>query len=140
MAYAGAIILTPLLIWALARAFPARRALFGHTAETALYSRLETGSHVVAIVAIWAAVFIAILHRVPNTFWLIGYGVGWIVIAPVTFIALCTLPRGIRVWTAFWSFHAQKHGIGLWFLAPLYALLFVLGIVSTVMLFANQNT
>jgi hypothetical protein len=140
LAYAGAITLTPLLMWALARAFPPRRPVGAHIAGTAWYSRVETASQIVAIVAIWVALLFAIRQRVPNTFWLLGYGLGWIVIAPVTFIALCTLPRGITAWTAFWRFHEQKHGISLRFLVPLYALLFVLGIASTVILFAHRNT
>ena len=112
LAYAGAVTLTPPVVWALASAFPGRGARLDAHDDTR-YGRLERSSQLVAIVAVWTALFFAISRGVPNTPWLLGYALGWLVIAPITLIALATLPRGVAVWAEFWRFHERRHRISL---------------------------
>ena len=104
------------------------------------HSRVEMWAGVAAIAGAWAAIIVGVAVRLPNSFWLVGYGLGWLVIAPLSVIAACRLPQGVGAWSEFWTFHEQKDRVSLRLLAPLYTLCAALGIVSTAVLFSHANT
>ncbi len=139
LAYGGAIALTPLLMRILARAFPAPVTEATPPADARRYSRIEMVSGIVAIVAAWAAIFSGIALRFPNSFWLLGYIFGWVTLSPLAVIAACTLPHGVDSWREFWRFHEQAHRISVRFFGPVYVVLSVIGIISTIVLYAHRN-
>ena len=57
--------------------------------------------------------------------------------AAMLFIAAFTLPHGLSCWREFWRFHERRYHITLRFLAPLYAALCALGLVSTAVLMSR---
>lgn len=66
----------------------------------------------------------------PHDPWPAGLGFGLMVILPVTFISLVTLPRGIRRYGEFWRFYELKYKVSLKSIFILYLLLGLLGVVS----------
>jgi hypothetical protein len=92
---------------------------------------LEFSSQVFAIAAGIAAVCFLVALRPANTPWLVGVIFGWLVLAPVLLISLFTLPRGISRWREFWRFYELRYKISLRFLTPFYAMLCLLGVIST---------
>ena len=66
----------------------------------------------------------------PHNPWPVGLGFGVMVILPVTFIALFTLPKGAGRFAEFWRFYELKYGIGLKGIAVVYVLFALLGLVS----------
>jgi hypothetical protein len=75
--------------------------------------------------------FILQIHR--NLFWLVGTMFGWL-IPPVVFIAIRTLPEGFSCWREFWRFYELESQTSLQLIVPIYALLALIGMVSTVVL------
>jgi len=76
--------------------------------------------------------FILQIHR--NTLWLVGTMFAWLIIPPVVFIALRTLSKGFSCWREFWRFYELEYQTSLRFIVPIYALLVLIGMVSTVVL------
>ncbi|MBA3353207.1 MAG: hypothetical protein H0U23_12455 [Blastocatellia bacterium] len=139
LTYGATLVVTPLLLWALARAFPARQTFSAENhAIRSRHQSTETWSAIFGIVAAWLALAVMLAARVGNTPWLVGVILGWVVLAPVMFIAARTLPRGVPYWREFWRFHETHSGIDLRLLAPVYAFMSLLGIVSTFVLVARQ--
>jgi hypothetical protein len=129
---AASAFLAPLLARALSRAFPPQRPAWDqYEALRTHYNALEFSSQLVAVAAGISSVCFLIAVRPANTPWLIGVVFGWLVLAPVLLIALFTLPRGISRWREFWRFYELRYKISLRFLAPLYAMLCFVGIIST---------
>ena len=133
-----AVIVTPLAIRALGRAVPPTPSNALHFESLrAEYRSLELWSRVAAVVGmISAAAWVFI--RVDNTPWLLGVIFGWLVLAPVLFVAISTLPRGVSHWRDFWRFYELSYGISLRLLVPVYAFLCALGIVSTAVILSRQ--
>ena len=139
MTYGATVVLTPLLLWMLARAFPARESSSLELQPLrARHKATQTWATVFAIVDVWAALFVMIFVHVGNTPWLVGVVLGSLVLVPVVVIAIRTLPRGLAEWQEFWRFHELHHRISLTLLAPLYAAIGLLGIVSTFVIITRQ--
>ncbi len=134
--YGATLILTPLLLWLLARVFPPRN--ISAAGLSARHAATEGWSVICGIVAVWAALALMLVSRVHNSPWLVGVLLGWLVLAPILFIALRTLPRGLSEWQAFWRFHESRHGISIRVLAAAYAFLSLLGLASTFMIASHQ--
>ncbi|WP_444916858.1 hypothetical protein [Microbulbifer sp. JMSA003] len=62
--------------------------------------------------------------------WLVGLGFGLMIILPVLFISLATLPRGISRFYEFWRFYELHYKIGLKGIMAVYIPLMALGLVS----------
>jgi hypothetical protein len=128
-------------MWALSRAFPPSSISSADYARLEdRHSRVEMWAGVAAIAGAWAAISVGLAVRLPNSFWLVGYVLGWLVIVPVAVIASCRLSQGVGAWSEFWTFHEQKHRVSLRLLVPLYTLCVVVGIVSTAVLFSHAHT
>jgi hypothetical protein len=135
----AAMVLTPIIMRALARKFPARSGDPGeYESLRQQYRWLELGSQLAALGGIIGAIGLLILSHVGNTPWIIGVGFGWLVLAPILVIAAFTLPRGVARWREFWRFYELTYHISLRFLAPIYVALCALGIVSTLALLSRQ--
>jgi hypothetical protein len=131
--------LTPVIMRALARKFPARSGDPGECESLRRqYRRLELGSQLAALAGIIGLIALLILFHVGNTPWIVGAGFGWLVLAPVLLIAAFTLPRGVARWRDFWRFYELTYHVSLRFLAPLYVALCALGIVSTLALLSRS--
>jgi len=85
-----------------------------------------------------AALWFVIALRPGNTLWLVGIIFGWLVLAPLLLVAVCTLPRGLSRWHEFWQFYEMHYQISLRFLAPVYIFVGSLGLVSTAVLLFRQ--
>jgi lysylphosphatidylglycerol synthetase-like protein (DUF2156 family) len=131
-------ILTPIVMRALARKFPARVA--GPDEYQLLrphYRWLELASQLAALVGVVGSVVLLISLHVGNTPWLVGAAFGWAVLTPVLLIAVSTLPRGITYWREFWRFYELTYQTSLRFLVPIYVALCALAIISTSVLFSR---
>ena len=129
---AAAALLTPLLMRAASRAFPPRfSTVASYHVLQPRYKAIALWSELFAAIGGVAAVCFLLALRPSNTPWLVGVVFGWLVLLPVLFIAVCTLPRGISRWREFWQYYELHYQIGLRFVTPVYALLCVLGIIST---------
>jgi hypothetical protein len=73
-----------------------------------------------------------ILWKLPNNPWLIGAFFGWMVLIPVMIVFISTIPRGRVVWKDYWRYYELKNRLSLRFVTPVYVLLCILGIVSTI--------
>lgn len=62
--------------------------------------------------------------------WLVGLGFGLMVILPVLFISLVTLPYGLARFYEFWRFYELKYKIGIKGIMVVYIPIMVLGVVS----------
>lgn len=62
--------------------------------------------------------------------WAVGLGFGLMIILPVLFVTLVTLPFGIGRFLEFWRFYELKYKIGIRGIMVLYIPLMVLGVVS----------
>jgi lysylphosphatidylglycerol synthetase-like protein (DUF2156 family) len=134
----AAMILTPIIVRALARNFPVRAASPGeYQALRPHYRWLEIASQVAALFGIVGSVMLLIALHVGNTPWLLGAAFGWAVITPVLLIAVLTLPRGITQWREFWRFYELTYQTSLRFLAPVFVLFGALGVISTAVLLSR---
>jgi hypothetical protein len=95
------------------------------------YKAIELWSELFAALGGVAAVCFLLALRPGNSPWLVGVVFGWLVLIPLLFIALCTIPRGVSRWREFWQYYELYHQISLRFLIPLLAFLCLIGIVST---------
>ena len=139
LAAGAAVALTPILVRAISKSFPPRPARIGDfDALRTRYRTIEGWSQVIAIFAAWGAIAFMLWMRVGNTFWLIGVLFGWLVLAPVIFIAVCTLPKGLFCWSEFWRYYELRYQVSLALIGPLYAALCLLGVVSTIVILARQ--
>jgi hypothetical protein len=135
----AAMILTPIIMHALARRFPASAANPGeYDALRPQFRWLELASQLAALVGIIGSFTLLIVLRAANTPWMLGVAFGWAVLTPVLLIALFTLPRGVTCWREFWRFYELTYETSLRFFAPLYTALCVLGIISTAVLFSRR--
>jgi len=92
----AALILTPVIIRALARKFPARAASPGeYELLRPHYRWLDLASQVAALVGIVGSVLLLISLHVGNTPWLVGAAFGCAVLTPLLLIAVVTSPRGV---------------------------------------------
>jgi len=133
-----ALIVTPLAVRALGRAVPPAPGNALHLESLrAQYRSLELWSQVAAVVGMIGAAA-SLFIRAGDTPWLLGVIFGWLVLAPVLFVAISTLPRGVSHWRGFWRFYELSYGISLRLLVPVYALLCALGIVSTAVILSRQ--
>src|SRR5436305_1259943 len=97
---AASALLTPLLMRAASRAFPPRRAaIASYDVLRPRYKPLELWSQLFAAIGGVGALCFLLFFRPSNTPWLVGVIFGWLVLVPLLFIAVCTLPRG-KVHTA----------------------------------------
>lgn len=136
---AASAFLTPLLMRALAVAFPPRGPQSNdHQGLRSRYNTIELWSQFFAVLGGVAAVWFVIALRRGNTPWHVGVIFGWLVLTPLLFIAVCTLPRGVSRWNEFWRFYELRYRITLRLLAPVYTFLALLGVVSTVVLLFRQ--
>src|SRR5436309_15343367 len=130
---AASALLTPLLMRAASRAFPPRRAaIASYDVLRPRYKPLELWSQLFAAIGGVGALCFLLFFRPSNTPWLVGVIFGWLVLVPLLFIAVCTLPRGISRWREFWQYYELHYQISLRFVTPVYALLCLLGVISTV--------
>ena len=133
-----ATVLTPIILHALGRALPPRRGdAPEYNSLSHRYRLLELWSQLAALVGIVGAVTFLILLRVGNTPWIVGLVLGWPVLVAILFIAAFTLPHGFSCWREFWRFYELRYHVTLRFFAPVYALLCVLGVISTAVLLAR---
>jgi hypothetical protein len=140
LAIGAAALLTPLLIRAASRAFPPRRRAVGnYDALRTRYKAVELWSHVFAVLGGGAALWFLLILRPGNTPWLAGVVFGWVVLVPLLFIAVCTLPQGIARWREFWQYYELHHQVNLRFATPVYALFCVLGIISTLVVWHHHD-
>jgi hypothetical protein len=90
--------------------------------------------NIVASLLSLAGIFVPLAFYANSAFsrnpWPLGLGFGLMVILPVAFISVVTLPKGIKRYGEFWRFYELKYGIGLRSLAIFYLLLGLLGILS----------
>jgi hypothetical protein len=129
---AASALLTPLLMRAASRAFPPRRP--GSASYEVLqprYKAIELWSQFFSAIGGVAAICFVLALRPGNTPWLVGLVFGWLVLVPLLFIAVCTLPHGTSRWREFWQYYELHYQISLRFVTPVYALLCLLGIIST---------
>jgi hypothetical protein len=128
-------VLTPIILRALGRALPPRRA-DGPEYDSLFhrYRSLELWSQLAALVGMVGAVTFFILLRGGNTPWIVGLVLGWPVLVAILFIAAFTLPHGLSCWREFWRFYELRYHVTLRFFAPVYALLCALGVISTAVL------
>jgi hypothetical protein len=135
----AAMILTPIIMRALAHRFPARVGSPGeYETLRPQFHWLELASQLAALVGIIGSITLLILLHAANTPWILGVAFGWAVLAPVLLIALVTLPRGVTCWREFWRFYELTYHTSLRFFTPLYIVLCMLGIVSTAVLFSRR--
>ncbi|MGI8570293.1 MAG: hypothetical protein ACR2KT_15205 [Methylocella sp.] len=138
LAMAAAAILGPIATRAASRAFPPRE---GNTLEfaplRAQYRVVELWSLLAAVFGMLGSLAFLIASR-RNKPWLLGVIFGWLVLAPMLLIAVCTLPRGLARWRGFWRFYELHYGISMRFLAPVYAFICLLGIVSTAVILSRE--
>jgi hypothetical protein len=135
----AAMVLTPIIVRALARKFPAQAGdAVEYEALRQRYRWLEIASQLAALVGIVGSIALLTSLRVGNTPWIVGVGFGWLVLAPVLLIAAFTLPRGLACWREFWRFYELTYRISLRLLAPIYVALCALAIVSTVALLSRK--
>jgi hypothetical protein len=134
----AATVLTPIITHALSHVLPPRQS---DTVEADSLSRryrsLELWSQLAAVIGVVGAVALLILLRVGNTPWLLGVVFGWPVLVAILFIGVFTLPHGLSRWREFWRFYKCHYRITLRFLAPLYATLCALGLLSTAVLLSR---
>ena len=129
---AASALLAPFLMRAASRAFPPRDPVGGNYGSLrSRYKSIELWSQVFAVLGSGAAGLFFLILRCGNTPWLVGVVFGWLVLIPVLFIAVCTLPRGISRWREFWRYYELHYQLSLRFITPVYALLCLLGIIST---------
>jgi MFS family permease len=62
--------------------------------------------------------------------WLVGLGFGLMIILPVLFISLVTLPKGLPRFHEFWRFYELHYKIGLKGIMVVYVPIMILGLVS----------
>jgi hypothetical protein len=130
---AASALLTPLLMRAASRAFPPRRAaIASYDVLRPRYEAIELWSQLFAAIGGVAAVCFLLALRPNNSPWLVGVIFGWLVLVPLLFIAVSTLPHGISRWREFWQYYELHYRISLRFVTPVFALLSLLGIISTV--------
>jgi hypothetical protein len=131
----AATVFTPIILRALSRALSPRQIdATEHNSLSNRYRSIELWSQVAACIGIIGAVAFFILAHNGNTPWIVGLVFGWPVLVAILFIAAFTLPHGLCCWREFWRFHELRHHITLRFLAPLYAALCALGLISTAVL------
>ena len=131
----AASVFTPIILRALSRALPPRQT--NPTDRESLpykYRSIELWSQVAAFIGIIGAGAFLISAHLGNTPWIVGLVFGWPVLVAILFIAAFTLPHGLSCWREFWRFYELRYDIQLRFLAPLYAALCALGLVSTAVL------
>jgi hypothetical protein len=134
----AAMILTPIIMRALARRFPARPGTPGeYEVLRPQFRWLELASQLAALSGIIGSVTLLIALRAANTPWILGVAFGWAVLTPVLLVAAFTLPRGFICWREFWRFYELTYRTSLRFFAPLYIALCALGIISTAVLFSR---
>ena len=69
--------------------------------------------------------------------WALGLGFGSMIILPLLFITLVTLPFGFTRFYEFWRFYELKYKIGIRGIMTIYIPLMLLGLVSTYQVFAG---
>jgi hypothetical protein len=128
----ASICLGPLIGRALSRAFPPQEPVPNeYEILRSRYNNLNVAAQLASVAAIISSAYFLFSFVPSNTPWIVGVLFGWLVLAPVLLIALFTLPRGFARWREFWRFYELRYKINLRFLTPLYALLCLLGIIST---------
>jgi hypothetical protein len=128
----AATVLTPIITRALSRALPPRQSdTLEAESLTRRYRSLELWSQRAAVIGVVGAIAFCILLRVGNTPWLLGVVFGWPVLVAILFIGVFTLPHGLSCWRGFWRFYELHYRITLSFIAPLYAALCALGLLSS---------
>jgi len=129
-------VFTPIILRSLSRALPPRQNN-AREYDSFFYHSIELWSRLAAFIGIIGAVVFFILARIGNTPWIVGLVFGWPVLVAILFIAVFTLPHGLSCWREFWRFYERRYHITLRFLAPLYAALSALGLVSTAALLSR---
>jgi hypothetical protein len=133
---AASIALTPLIMRGWAKLAP-RRSVDDPLTRENLHRRFSWIDRVaqalffVGLASPWP-LFNAIPRHDPAGLWLIGLMFGMAVLIPCLWIALATLPFGLRRFHEFWLFYELRWGVGVKGLLPIYVPLSVLGIVSAV--------
>lgn len=129
---AASALLTPLLMRTASRVFPPRRAaVASYDVLRPRYKAIALWSQLFAAIGGVGALCFLLFLRPGNTPWLVGVIFGWLILVPLLFIAVCTLPRGISRWLEFWQYYELHYQISLRFITPVFALLCLLGIIST---------
>jgi hypothetical protein len=85
---------------------------------------------VLALLGIWAPLTLYVNGLSKHNPWPVGLGFGLMVILPVAFVSLVTLPKGVKRYGEFWRFYELKYKIGLRSIAVVYWLLGLLGVLS----------
>jgi hypothetical protein len=135
----AATVFMPIILRALSRALPPRQTdTTEYDSLSYKYRSIELWSRSAAFVGIIGAVAFFILEHIGNTPWIVGLVFGWPVLVAILFIAAFTLPHGLSCWREFWRFYELRYHIRLRFLAPLYAALCALGLVSTAVLLSRS--
>ena len=85
---------------------------------------------VLCLVGICLPLFL--FNQVPEQVhgWLVGLGFGLMVMLPVLFISLVTLPKGLARFYEFWRFYELHYKIGLKGIMVVYIPIMILGVVS----------
>jgi len=136
----AALILTPFLLRALTRAFPARR--LPNTAQSfdaKRFSRIDLFALISSIVCVWTAICVGIALHFPNSWWFVAYTFGWLITPMLVVIASGTLLRGVDAWREYWAFQEQQSGMSFRFFVPICFALSLLGIIATFILYAHRN-
>jgi hypothetical protein len=134
LAIFGAMTLTPLIMLILSKCFPASLdAKQTKFSEHELRRRNSWINSVACFFCILGAIsaFPLYIKGLPkNDLWGFGFSFGMMIICPVTWVGMITLPQGRGRWLEFWHFYALKYQINTRFLLYCFSLIAVLGIVS----------
>lgn len=131
----AAVALTPLVIWALARMVPPRRALLGEYDELKeRYGRLELAAALASMLGVCGVIAGLVVLRKDGP-WMVGLLFGAIAAAPVALVAAVILPsRGLH-WGDYWRYYELRYGIGLRLMGPVHGAMIGLGVYSAARLF-----
>ncbi len=131
---AGAMAFTPLIMRALAKAFPVRTdADTQDISPKLLHSRnnwIDNVACFLAIVGICAPLPLYAYVLDKHNPWGVGFGFGLMVILPTLWVATITLPKGVARWVEFWRFYERKYKINLRGVTYIFVPIAVLGVIS----------
>ena len=133
--YLVSAVVTPLVIYLWGALFPPEENLnFQHLSDEELYSRnnwIDVTAQVLCVLPIILTLVLLESWKINSFgFWGIGFVFGLMVIFPCIFIAIVTLPKGIKRFYEFWYHYENTYGIGIKSLTVVYIFISLIGIVS----------
>lgn len=100
-------------------------------------SKINSIASIFAVFGLLLAISLYMLGVSKNNPWPLGLGFGFMVILPVAYISIVTLPKGQNRFTEFWRFYELNYDIGIRSLFVVYVLISILGLFSAYQLILN---